>query len=83
MQLHTAVRRQAANMKMLVWLFFLVEAYMAVRALSIELYFLKGDLVQLAHTVVLTGYRLLPRQDLVRNRLFFLLGNYHTGMPLQ
>merc|ERR1719288_322592 len=41
---------------MLVWLFFLIEAYMA-----------------LAHTVVLTGFRLLPRQDLVRNRLFFLL----------
>ena len=40
MQLHTAVRRQAVNMNMLVWLFFLVEAYMAVRALSIELYYL-------------------------------------------
>ena len=33
----------------------------------------------MAHTVVLTGFRLLPRQDLVRNRLFFLLGNHHIS----
>ena len=55
------------------WFSFFFEFYHSVRTGFIIFLIIEMNYCQLSHVTVLTGYRMLPRKDLVRAKVYFLI----------